>query len=132
MLFFLVVFAVVWLLTSLTPLIADDYNYAFTWADEGIGRIDNFYLIYTSMQSHRMWTHGRVFAQGWVSLFMMWPKHVFNLANAAVLTLLLAVAYLFFLRCQVKQPLLSTSVVGALYWICMPVFAVFISVRLLV
>ena len=121
-LLFIVVFVGSWLLTSLTPLIADDFNYAFTWADEGIGRIDNFYLVYTSMQSHRMWTHGRVFAQGWVSLFMMWPKQVFNIANAAVLTLLLAVAYHFFLRCQVKQPLLSTSVVGALYWICMPVF----------
>ena len=122
MLFFLVVFAVVWLLTSLTPLIADDYNYAFTWADEGIGRIDNFYLIYTSMQSHRMWTHGRVFAQGWVSLFMMWPKHVFNLANAAVLTSLLVAVYHFFLRSQVGQPLLSTAVVGMLYWICMPAY----------
>ena len=121
-LFFSGIFAMVWCLTSLTPLIADDFNYAFTWADEGIGRIDNFYLVFSSMQSHRMWTHGRVFAQGWVSLFMMWPKQVFNLANAAVLTLLLAAVYHFFVRCRVKQPLLSTAVVGALYWICMPAF----------
>lgn len=121
-LFFTVLFAIIWCLTSLTPLIADDFNYAFTWADEGIGRIDNFYLVYTSMQSHRMWTHGRVFAQGWVSLFMMWPKWVFNLANAAVLTLLFGAVYHFFLRNKIRRPLFAAALVAVLYWVCMPVF----------
>ena len=121
-LFFAAAFAIAWYLTSLTPLIADDFNYAFTWADEGIGRIDNFYLVYTSMQSHRMWTHGRVFAQGWVSLFMMWPKWVFNLANGAVAVMLLAAVYHFFLRSRVERPLSAVAAVAAVYWICMPAF----------
>ena len=121
-LFFLVIFAAFWCLTSLTPLIADDFNYAFTWADEGIGRIDNFYLVYTSMESHRMWTHGRVFAQGWVTLFMMWPKWIFNLANAAVLTLMFGAVWHFFQRHGMKRPILAAASTAMLFWICMPVF----------
>ena len=70
--FLLAVFFGTWLLTKMTPLVGDDFNYAFSWADDT--RVDNFTLVVKSMISHRMWTHGRVFAQGWVTLFMMWPR----------------------------------------------------------
>ena len=83
--FLTVVFALTCFLTALTPLIADDFNYAFSWADET--RIDSFRQIISSMEAHRIWTHGRVFAQGWVTLFMMWPRWMFPLFNALVITL---------------------------------------------
>ena len=118
--FFAAVFAITCILTFLTPLIADDYNYAFSWADRT--RVDNLTLVVKSMITHRQWTHGRVFAQGWVTIFMMWPKWVFALANAAVVTVFFAALYHFFQRTEAEKPLLACLAVAALYWICMPAF----------
>ena len=118
--FLLTVFAGTWLLTKMTPLVGDDFNYAFSWSDHA--RVDNFTLVVKSMISHRQWTHGRVFAQGWVTLFMMWPDWVFPLANALVVTGFFAALYHFFKRTEVRSPLWACMMVAALYWICMPVF----------
>ena len=118
--FLLLVFAGTWQLTKMTPLVGDDFNYAFSWADDT--RVDNFTLVVKSMISHRQWTHGRVFAQGWVTLFMMWPKQVFNLANAAVVIAFFAALFHFFRRTETRSPVGACAVVAALYWICMPVF----------
>ena len=118
--FFVAVFIFTCILTSLTPLVADDYNYAFSWADRT--RVDNLTLVIKSMITHRQWTHGRVFAQGWVTIFMMWPKWAFSLANAAVITAFYAALYHFFQRVEAERPLLACLEVAALYWICMPAF----------
>ena len=118
--FLLAVFFGTWLLTKMTPLVGDDFNYAFSWADDT--RVDNFTLVVKSMISHRMWTHGRVFAQGWVTLFMMWPRWTFHLANAAVVTTFFAALYHFFKRMGASCPLRACMMVAVLYWICMPVF----------
>ncbi|HBB60910.1 MAG TPA: hypothetical protein DCZ61_03850 [Lachnospiraceae bacterium] len=118
--FLLAVFAGTWLLTKMTPLVGDDFNYAFSWADDT--RVDNFTLVVKSMISHRLWTHGRVFAQGWVTLFMMWPRWVFPLANAAVVTAFFAALYHFFKRLGTPSPLRACMAAAALYWVCMPVF----------
>ena len=53
-------FAGTFVLTQLTPLVADDYNYAFSWSYHI--RIDNMTLLWHSMRAHRIWTNGRVFA----------------------------------------------------------------------
>jgi len=118
--FFTVVFALTCLLTAFTPLIADDFNYAFSWADET--RIDNLRLVVSSMEAHRIWTHGRVFAQGWVTLFMMWPRWMFPFANGLVITLFFLEMERYFRLRSVARPVLASAVVGALIWICMPVF----------
>ena len=118
--FLLAVFFGTWLLTKMTPLVGDDFNYAFSWADDT--RVDNFTLVVKSMISHRMWTHGRVFAQGWVTLFMMWPRWTFHIANAAVVTAFFAALYHFFKRMGAACPLRACMMVAVLYWICMPVF----------
>ena len=118
--FFAVIFALGYLLTAFTPLIADDFNYAFSWADET--RIDNLRLVVSSMEAHRIWTHGRVFAQGWVTLFMMWPRWMFPLANGLVITLFFWEMERYFRLRSVARPVLASAVVGALIWICMPVF----------
>lgn len=118
--FYVIVFAVTWMLTALTPLVGDDFNYAFSWTDHS--RIDNFTLVRQSMKTHRNWTHGRVFAQGWVSLFMMWPKWLFPLANACVVTAFFAALQHYFKREKAKKPVEACMAVAALYWICMPTF----------
>ena len=114
------VFAITCILTSLTPLIADDYNYAFSWADHS--RVDNLVNVIKSMRSHRQWTHGRVFAQGWVTIFMMRPKWHFSVANGAVVTAFFATLYHYFKRTNIKNPVFACALVSMLYWICMPVF----------
>ncbi len=118
--FLIAVFFGTWLLTKMTPLVGDDFNYAFSWADDT--RVDNFTLVVKSMLSHRQWTHGRVFAQGWVTLFMMWPGWAFPLANATVVTAFFAALFHFFNQTKIPGPLLACVEVAALYWICMPVF----------
>ena len=84
------VFLLTFLFSSLTPLIADDYNYAFSWATDG--RVRSIADIAASMETHRAYTNGRVFSHGLVQLFVMLPKAAFNLANALMLTLLAAAA----------------------------------------
>ena len=118
--FFAVIYTVTWLLTAMTPLVGDDFNYAFSWADDN--RVDNFVLLVKSMSSHRFWTHGRVFAQGWVTLFMMWPKWLFSLANACVVTAFFAALHHYFRRVKAERPIECCMAVAAFYWICMPAF----------
>lgn len=118
--FFTAIFALVCFLTACTPLLADDFNYAFSWADET--RIDNFRMVISSMKAHRVWTHGRVFAQGCVTIFMMWPRWTFVLSNALVITLFLWETERYFRYRTVERSILAAAVVGALIWICMPVF----------
>ena len=118
--FLAAMFTVTWRLTTITPLVGDDYNYAFTWTDHS--RIDNFTLVCQSMNTHRNWTHGRVFAQGWVSLFMMWPEKLFSFANASVVTAFFVALHHYFRRVKVEKPIESCMAVAVLYWICMPAF----------
>ena len=118
--FFAAVFALVCFLTACTPLLADDFNYAFSWADET--RIDNLRLVISSMKAHRIWTHGRVFAQGCVTIFMMWPRWAFPVSNALVVTLFFFETERYFRFRSIPRPVLASAVVGALIWICMPVF----------
>ena len=116
----IVAYMVTFLLTSLTPLIADDYNYAFSWA--GGKRVDNLVMVYQSMSVHRIWTHGRVFASGLTTLFMMWPKLVFNLSNASIVTFFFIILFFYYKRTNSGNPLLACAAVAIIYWICTPCF----------
>lgn len=117
------VFIVMLTLSALTPLIADDFNYAFNWAyDDSLVRIDNYRLVWDSMASHRYFSHGRVLAQGLVSIFIMWPRWAFFVANAALLTGFAASLIHFFSRNRIRRPVGASACVLSLYWICMPAF----------
>ena len=121
--FLTIVFFVMLVLSALTPLVADDYNYAFNWSyEDDLVRIDNYQLILDSMAAHRYYTHGRVLAQGLVSVFLMWPRWAFFVANAALSTLFSYTLIHFFRRNAACNPFCSAAGVLALYWICMPVF----------
>ena len=78
------VFAAVFFLTLLTPMAADDFNYAFSWADGQ--RVRNLRDVARSMSCHRNYTNGRVFAHGMVQLFSFLPSWLFALCNALVCT----------------------------------------------
>lgn len=114
------VFAAVFFLTLLTPMAADDFNYAFSWADGQ--RVRNLRDVARSMSCHRNYTNGRVFAHGMVQLFSFLPSWLFALCNALVCT-----GGAFLLHRLLRDAggrgrpglLLSTL---ALLWIAMPVF----------
>ncbi len=114
----LAVFAGMFALTLLTPMIADDYNYAFIWATDI--RIGNLGDIWNSMRAHRIFTNGRVFAHGFVQLFSLTPRWIFALCNAAVASCGALLLHRF-LR-QSGRPLRLTAVTLLLLWLCMPVF----------
>ena len=121
--FLAAVFVVMLTFSALTPLVADDFNYAFNWSyNDRLIRIDNYTLLWDSMAAHRYYTHGRVLAQGLVSLFLMWPRRIFFTVNALLVTAFSAALIHFYCRNGVKKPLRATACVLALYWICMPVF----------
>ena len=90
LLYFCFLFLCMFVLSSMTPLVSDDYTYAYSFAD--FTRITRVSQIFSSMAAHRIRPNGRVFAHGMVQLFMMGPKIFFNLCNAANAVLL---AWLF-------------------------------------
>lgn len=84
---FAAVFLVMLALTWLTPMVADDYSYSFSWADNS--RIRSLGQIVSSMAVHRQLTNGRVLTHGLVHLLLIGPKFIFDLANAGMAVLLL-------------------------------------------
>ena len=122
----LCVFVMVLIMTEMTPLVADDYDYAFSWAFHWsyFMRIDNLKLLWDSMETHRLFTHGRVFASGWATLFLMkgMPEWAFSVANAAVCTAFTGFSMAFFRRLGGERPVVAATALWMLLWICMPVF----------
>lgn len=86
------VFLVMLLLNFLSPLCADDYAYAFSFADGS--RITNPLMIIPSMAAHRYALNGRVFTHALVQFFIMLPKAVFNFFNAFNFVFLIYLVYL--------------------------------------
>lgn len=76
----LLLFAGSFVFNSMTPLVADDYTYCFSFDDWS--RITSPGQIPASMRAHRVSTNGRVLPHTLVQLFLMLPKPVFNLVNA--------------------------------------------------
>lgn len=94
LLLIIIVFLSIFALTMLTPLIADDYSYCFSFADWK--RISGLTDIVHSMASHRVTTNGRVFAHAIVQFFLMFPKMIFNIINGIASALLVYFSFQFF------------------------------------
>ena len=90
--FLVCVFLVMLLLNFLTPLCADDYAYAFSFADGS--RITNPLMIIPSMAAHRHMLNGRVFPHLLMQFFIMLPKAFFNFFNALNVVFLFSLVYL--------------------------------------
>ena len=80
LLFCLGFFAMMLLCNHWTDLIADDYRYCFSYADDT--RIESAAQIFPSMQAHRQSMNGRVVPHFLVQLFLMLPKGIFDVINA--------------------------------------------------
>ena len=88
------VFLVMLLLNFMTPLLADDFTYCFSFATGE--RIENVSDILSSMAAHRVQVNGRVEAHFLVQLFLILPKFIFNIVNAAAAAFLLFLSEKFF------------------------------------
>lgn len=74
-----------------TDLVADDYRYFFSYADES--RIESVADIFPSMAAHRHIMNGRVIAHFLVQLFLLLPPIVFKLINSLVFLALIWLIY---------------------------------------
>ena len=102
-----------------TDLVADDYRYCFSYADDS--RIVSVAQILPSMAAHRYSMNGRVVAHFLVQLFLLWPKTVFDLANALFFTALVWLTARLARWDGERNALLLLTVFGCL-WILQPDF----------
>ena len=118
---FAVVFSVMFLFSLWTPLIADDYNYAFGYSTGT--RITSLREIWISMAWHRKLLNPRVLAHGWLSVVLMYPRWFFAALNGAVAVFFSWTTEEFFReQGNRRQSAGMTAMVWMLLWICMPGF----------
>ena len=117
---FLLIFLVMLVLTSITPMLADDYTYCFSFADGA--RIENISQIIRSMRAHRLDYNGRVFSHGLVQLFLMLPKPVFNYCNAAVALFLILLSGQFFRKENACAAFMPELLMTLALWCFVPDF----------
>ena len=84
-------FVLFFLLNEMTPYIADDFIYMFSF-DTG-ARIEHVADILPSMYRHAYVMNGRLLPHALEQLFLMMPKHVFNLCSSAVFLWVMVSAY---------------------------------------
>ena len=105
--------------THETDLVADDYRYCFSYADGS--RITSVSQILPSMAAHRLSMNGRVVPHFLVQLFLLLPKLVFDVINAALFTALVWLVAYSAGRGARPNALLLLSVFGCL-WLLQPDF----------
>ena len=82
---------VFWVLNVLTPLLSDDYRYAYSFATGE--RMTHLSQLIPSMAAHYQSFNGRVVVHFFTQLMLMMDKSVFNVLNAGMAVLLLLVLY---------------------------------------
>lgn len=86
------IFLLMLLLNFLTPYVCDDYSYMYSFEDDSV-KITSISQIFPSMAAHARVQNGRVVAHFLVQLFLLLPKAVFNVVNAAVFTFSIYLLY---------------------------------------
>lgn len=81
-----------YVLNAHTLLVADDYNYSFSW--QSGKRITNWKDALQSQYRHYFVQNGRALTHFLAQLFLMWDKAVFNILNSVVFVAFVLVLYL--------------------------------------
>ena len=102
-----------------TDLVADDYRYFFSYADES--RIESVADIFPSMAAHRHIMNGRVAAHFLVQLFLLLPPIVFKLINSLVFLALIWLIYSI-ARQGGKHNALGLLAIFGCIWVLQPEF----------
>ena len=119
LLFCLGFFAMMLLCNHWTDLIADDYRYCFSYADDT--RIESVAQIFPSMAAHRQTMNGRVAPHFLVQLFLMLPKGVFDVVNALFFALLVWLLHELAVGKGLPNPVLACVLFFA-FWAFQPDF----------
>ena len=113
------IFAVMLTLNRWTPYLVDDFRYMYSF-DKDLP-LNLLADVISSMRAHSITMNGRLISHGLEQVFLMMPKLVFNLANAAVFLYTIFAAY------RICQPdntrnclLLMVSFAGL--WVFLPMF----------
>ena len=77
-----IMFLVAFIYNAMSPYTTDDYAYMYSFADGA--KISNPFQIFGSLWEHYMTVHGRILPHFFVQFFMIFPKWIFNIVNAAV------------------------------------------------
>ncbi len=101
------------LLNALTPLVSDDYRYAFSFATDE--RITGFWQIFPSLYRHYFVMHGRTAVHFFTQLMMLLGKPVFTVCNAAVATALLLGLHRLAVGRGRKNPAVLLGLAGMLF-----------------
>ena len=106
-------------LNWMTPLLADDYTYVHSWADWSI--IKSPLQIPASMYQHGLKMNGRMVSHAFEQFFLIFPKHMFDCFNAAMLVWVLAQCHQI---CAGKgrRSLLLFVLCGMGFWHFLPFF----------
>ena len=118
-LFCLGFFALMLLCTHWTDLIADDYRYCFSYADDT--RIESVAQIFPSMAAHRQSMNGRVVPHFLVQLFLLLPKGIFDVVNALLCAALVWLLHELAVGKGLPNPVLACALFFAL-WAFQPDF----------
>ena len=118
-LFCLGFFALMLLCTHWTDLIADDYRYCFSYADDT--RIESVAQIFPSMAAHRQSMNGRVVPHFLVQLFLLLPKGIFDVVNALLCAALVWLLHKLAVGKGLPNPVLACVLFFAL-WAFQPDF----------
>ena len=107
------------MLTLLTPLISDDYNYRFSFSSwQRIGSVAD---IFASMQAHYFNSNGRLVPHFFAQLMLWLGKPLFAVCNASMfIALLLGINRIAFGR---EKHSLHLLVIGASLFVILPRFA---------
>ena len=102
-----------------TDLVADDYRYFFSYADES--RIESVADIFPSMAAHRHIMNGRVAAHFLVQLFLLLPPIVFKLINSIVFLAMIWLIYSIARQVREHNALGLLAIFGCI-WVLQPEF----------
>ena len=119
LLFCLGFFAMMLLCNHWTDLIADDYRYCFSYADDT--RIESVAQIFPSMAAHRQSMNGRVVPHFLVQLFLLLPKGIFDAVNALFFVLLVWLLHELTVGKGLPNPVLACVLFFA-FWAFQPDF----------
>lgn len=83
----LFIFFIIFLLNHFMPYHRDDYNYSLIW--NTTIHLETFSDVFQSLKIHYMEHGGRMVAFSILDSFLLYPKYIFNIANAFVYTLVI-------------------------------------------
>lgn len=113
------IFVVALILNMLTPLFVDDFTYLNSFATGE--RITSIREIFPSMKAHYFVQNGRIVVHFFSQLFLLFPPIVFDLINAGMFVLQIALIY-YYCKTDHDDNAFLLLVIAGFIWKCVPAF----------